>query len=110
MSESLKREAESKMMRYMYIRRYDMQCHRLRILENVCTDAFNWQCIMCGYSTRLLKFIIYLSTTTLSCPDNRGQLIVKNPIYVGFASKKTSYYTIFPIVAAGFVRKIKGKR
>ena len=87
-SSSLKQEAELKRMQYLYIRQYDMQTNWLTILDKVISDDFNWQRMLYGYSSRLLKFVINLRANTLPSPDNLRRWNIKGTHVCGLCEQQ----------------------
>ena len=87
-SASLKKEAERKRMQYLFVRQYDMQTSWLAILDKVISDDFNWQRILYGYSSRLVKFVINLRANTLPSPDNLRRWNVKGTHICGLCEQE----------------------
>ena len=74
-------------MQYLFVRQYEMQTSWLAILDKVISDDFNWQRILYGYSSRLLKFVINLRANTLPSPDNLRRWNVKGTHQCGLCEQ-----------------------
>ena len=84
---SLKEEANRQLMKYLYVRQYEMQTNWLSLVDKVISDNFNWQSILYGYSSRLLKFVINLRANTLPSPDNLRRWKTKGNLFCGLCNK-----------------------
>ena len=87
-SDSLKKEAEARRMRYLHIRQYEMQTNWLKLFDKVIAEDLTWQKILHGYSSRLLKFVMNLRANTLPSPDNLRRWNIKGKHVCGLCAKE----------------------